>query len=523
MTRHHHQPTRREILRTGAAGAATIALAGLLPGRTAAATRLAREAVLREGTFGSGVMAGMPSRHGITLWTQLDAAERAGRVTLEVARDEGFAKVVHREQVRCAPVRGLTARARILKPKVLLPGEQYFYRFATAATSSPVGRFRTARPADSMEPLKVGFFSCQQFTNGYYTAHAGLARENCDLIVCLGDYMYEQGGAGRMDGRDDRSSSNSETTYTETLDDYRAKYRLYRSDPNLRAVHASAAFVATWDDHEVEDNHAGEEAGTSDPAARRISYAERRRNAYNAWFEAMPVQRVRSERDRVYRRVALGGLLDLYLLDLRQYRDDQACDDQPVVPCGEHDDPGRTLMGAAQKRWLKAGLERSGAAWKVLGSSVEMLSWDAVPGVPLNPDGWDGYAAERRDLLEHVRAKGVKDLAVITGDVHHFATAQLTTSGRVGGTPVGVEFVGGSISSQFLRDFGPVLDQMTVTNPHWRYANFQRNGYGVMSLTPQEMTVTYRAPGSIDVPESPVETIAEFRTPRGTPDAERTI
>jgi len=522
MTNDNDLLTRRQVLRAGGTAAATtIVLGGLRPGVTAAARRAAREAPLAAGTFGSGVQAGMPFQHGVTLWTQLDAAERAGRLRLEIATDAGFANVVHAQDVPCSPVRDLTARARVLKPKLLKAGEQYHYRFATRTTSSPVGRFRTARPADSMEPLKLGFFSCQQYTNGFYTAHAGLAREDCDLIICLGDYMYEHGGAGRVAGREDLSSSNPETTYCETLADYRAKYRWYRRDANLRAVHESAAFVTTWDDHEVEDNHAGTHAGTTDPARRRIPYEERRRNAYLGFFEAMPIERIRSERDRIYRKVPLGGLADLFLLDLRQYRDDQACGDQAAVPCGEHTDPSRTLMGAAQKRWLKTGLVKSRAAWKLLGSSVEMLAWDGAPGLPLNPDGWDGYAAERTELLEHAHRAGVKDLAVITGDVHHFCTAQLTTSGRIGGTPVGVEFVGGAISSQFMREYAPALNQMYATNPHWRYVNFSRNGYATMTLTPKEMTVAYRAPVSIDVPESPVETIASFRTLRGTPDTER--
>jgi alkaline phosphatase D len=395
----------------------------------------------------------------------------------------------------------------------LAPGEEYFYRFATRTTSSPVGRFRTARPPDSQEPLRVGFFSCQQWERGFYPAHRALAREDCDLIVCLGDYVYEHDGVGV---REDRTAAHANGE-CETLAEYRAKYRLYRSDPDLQAMHASAAFVATWDDHEVEDNHAGEHPGST--RERRLPYLKRRENAYQAFFEVMPVERVvREESDRLYRRLSLGGMVDLFLLDLRQYRDDQPCDDTPAVPCPEASDPRRTLMGAAQKRWLKDGLEGSRAAWKLLGSSVEMMAWDGVPGMPVNPDGWDGYAAERRELLTHVRDRGIRDVTVLTGDIHTFVAGDVSPSGRGDEAPVATEFVGGSVTSVFTDE--PLANEMRRSNPHWKFVEFTRRGYGVLEARPEELRVDFRAPTTTTTPDAPVETLARFSVRRGRPEVE---
>jgi alkaline phosphatase D len=493
--------SRRELLAAGAAGAATFTLP--LP---AGHARRIKRPLARAGAFPSGVVSGEPGRRSIVLGAQVDGLERTSRLLVEVARDPDFRHVVHRQGALATAEHGFHVKTRVSRR--LKPGEEYFYRFATRTTSSPVGRFRTARPADSREPLRVGFFSCQLWTNGFYAAHRGLAQEDCDLVVCLGDYIYETNGEGV---RADRTSPG-ENGQCELLGEYRDKYRLYRSDPDLQAMHASAAFLSTWDDHEVEDNHAGDDAGTT--GARRIPYARRRENAYQAFFEVMPMVRHGAEADRVYRRLRLGGMVDLFLLDLRQYRDDQACDDTPAVPCPEASDPVRTLMGAEQKAWLKRELEASPAAWKVLGSSVEMMSWDTVPGLPANPDGWDGYQAERRELLGHVRDRNIKDVTVITGDIHTFVAGEVSPSGRWTEPAVATEFVGGAITSEFVDQ--AVANENARTNPHWKFVEFTRRGYGVLEARPDELRVEFKGPRDARDPAGPVEPIARFRVPKGT-------
>lgn len=505
---------RREVLAGGVAGTAAL----WLPLPAGHARRVTRP-LAADATFPSGVASGEPAQHGITLWAQVGGLERTSRLLIEIARDPGFERVVHRQGVLARTAHGYAAKTRI-ESRRLKPGEQYFYRFASRSGSSPVGRFRTARPADSLESLRVGFFSCQQWESGYFASHAALAAEDCDLLVCLGDYIYERNGDKGLPGRAD-TSSTADNGQSETLEEYRAKYALYRSDPHLQALHASAPMLATWDDHEVENNHAGEHEGTT--AGRRLPYLERRKNAYQVYFEQMAQQRIAG--DRLYRRARLGGLIDLLMLDERQYRDEQACDDRPILPCPENTDPGRTMLGAAQKAWLKRRLVTSTAAWKLLGSSVEVMSWDSAPPVALNQDGWDGYQAERREILEHAAANGVADIAVITGDTHQFKCGQVTTTGRVGGTPVGVEFVGGSVTSRCVEQLeqgGELANrEMLAANPHWRFVNFQRRGHSVMDVSAQELRVRFRSPADVTKSDSPIETLAAFRVERGTPDVER--
>ncbi|MEO6495945.1 MAG: alkaline phosphatase D family protein [Solirubrobacteraceae bacterium] len=505
---------RREVLAAGVAGTAAL----WLPLPAGHARRVTRP-LAADATFPSGVASGEPSQHGITLWAQVGGLERTSRLLIEIARDPGFDRVVHRQGVLALAAHGYAAKTRI-DSRRLKPGERYFYRFASRAGSSPVGRFRTALPADSLEPQRVGFFSCQQWESGYFASHAALAAEDCDLLVCLGDYIYENNGDKGLPGRAD-TSSTAENGESETLEEYRAKYALYRSDPYLQALHASAPMLATWDDHEVENNHAGEHEGTT--AGRRLPYLERRKNAYQVYFEQMPQRRIAG--DRLYRRARLGGLIDLLMLDERQYRDEQPCDDRPILPCPENTDPGRTMLGPVQKAWLKRRLETSTAAWKLLGSSVEVMSWDSAPSAALNQDGWDGYQAERREILEHAVAKGVEDIAVITGDTHQFKSGQVTTTGRVGGTPAGVEFVGGSVTSRCVEQLeqgGELANrEMLAANPHWRFVNFQRRGHSVMDVSARELRVRFRSPTDATLPDAPIETLASFRVERGTPDVER--
>ena len=501
---------RRELLVAGAGGATALGL-GTVPGWA----RKRPPGLLRAATFPCGVAAGRPYQRGIHLWTQLGTDERAGRLRLEVAADAGFSRIVHEQDVRVRADADGTALVRVNGR--LRPGERYHYRFRTRTTESPAGRFATARPPGSQEPLRIGFFSCQDFGTGYYTAHAGLAAEECDLILCLGDYIYETNSGGFAPERADATSAG-ESGECELLEEYRAKYRLYRSDPDLQAMHATAAFLPTWDDHEVEDNYAGVNEGkTADQRPqRRIPFAERRANGYRAFFEQMPVLPTQNEPAGLYRKVPLGGLLEVFVLDERQYRSDQTCGDVPGIPCPPPP-ADQTLLGRTQMEWFKRGLTGSRAAWKLVASSVEMMGWDSAPGVPFNRDGWDGYPADRAEIGEHALAGAIEDITVVTGDVHHFAAGTVSTNGNVSGDAFATEFVGGSITSEFFDDpFASYAENSQRTNPHMAYQRFDRRGYGVMDVTPEKLSVRYRAPASIRERPAAIETIAEFRVDRGS-------
>lgn len=516
-----------------AAGAGALALLGDARGAVEAAQAIGRRPgpapFARDGKFGHGVASGHPGPRAISLWTRVDELERTSSLRLEVAADPEFKRVVHRQVVRAAAVRDYTVHAR-LGGGPLKPGEQYFYRFFTRNQTSPVGRFRTARPPDSRQPVRVGFFSCQDWQSGYYTAHAGLAAEpDLDLVVCLGDYIYER---NFFDGprRDDLGANRDGEV--QTLDEYRAKYRLYRSDPNLQAMHQAHPAIAIWDDHEVEDNYTADKPGeqTSDP---RVSFAERRRAAYLAFFENMPQARIRPERNRIYRRLSLGRHADLFLLDERQYRDDQPCNDRLIAPpCPEAEQPGRKLLGTAQKEWLKRELERSRATWKLIANQVMIMALDFPQGNPIFLDGWDGYAAERRELMGHVRDRRIENVSFLTGDIHAFFAGQVTESGREPGQPLATEFAGGSITSLTIPEFlatssgGPAATQATERveqfNPHIAYQDQNSYGYAIAEARQGELLVDLRSPETTRQPRSRMRTLSRLRVRAGVPRVEVT-
>jgi alkaline phosphatase D len=281
--------TRRQLIRSGAAVAV---LAPQTQLTALAAPRGRASKLLKGGTFPQGVMSGDPMPNGITLLTLVDHVGGAGSVKLEVATDSAFRKVVASKSIATSAARNHSVKARL---KGLKPHERYYYRFETRDKHSPVGRFQTALPADSRQPVKFAFFSCADYTHGYYNAYELMAREDVDFVVCLGDYIYGEsyhsraGGTGVRDDKNGSANRDNPSIVREavTLDDYRGKYALYRSDAALRALHAKFPMIATWDDHEVQDNYAGGAAGGGLPAAKHYS-TKRRQAGYKACLEAMP-------------------------------------------------------------------------------------------------------------------------------------------------------------------------------------------------------------------------------------------
>jgi alkaline phosphatase D len=505
---------RREFLVAGAG--AGLALAG--PINYAAIARQKRLPFAKGGKFAHGVASGFPSPKAITVWTRLSGIDRSSKLMVEVATDKGFREVVESVAVRAEKNRDYTVHHRI---KGLDPGEQYFYRFFTDGKESRVGKFRTAPPADSKQKIKIGFFSCQNWNAGYYNAQAALAKEkDLDLVMCLGDYIYEKGTYSGP--RTDTTGVNGDGD-VQTLDEYRQKYRLHQSDPNLQALHAAHPFVMVWDDHEVEDNYAGDEDLDNGGDVRRVPFEERRKNAYKAWFEAMPKLKVKGDPTRIYGSAKLGGVAELFFTDQRQYRDPQPCGDAILGgPCPEAEDPARTCLGATQKAWFKRAVPKSKANWKLWGSELMVMSVDLPKYQPVQLDAWDGYSGERREILEHFVASGVQNLAVITGDIHTFFAGDVTTTGRDNGTPVGVELVGGSATSLGLPEFLGVpaesLDPLVAPNdPHVKFANFARRGYGLVTATKKDLTCQLKAVDALSPTHVPAETLASFRVADGVP------
>jgi alkaline phosphatase D len=496
---------RRFLVRSGAAGAALV----LAP--QTALEALGGPRLLRGGRFRQGVLSGDPTPRGITLLTVVDEARGDGRVRLEVARDSDFRRVVARKTIATSARRGHSVKARI---EGLRPHERYWYRFETRDEQSPVGRFQTALPPDSNQPVRFAFFSCAEYTHGFFNAFEVMRRDDVDFVVCLGDYVYGEayhsrsGGTGVRDDRVGRTPDPGNTGIVReaiTLADYRAKYALYRSDRALRELHARFPMVAVWDDHEVQDNYAGAAPGGGLDPSKRFS-AARRRAATKAYLEAMPFFPSGS---RVYRGERHGRTVDLIMLDQRQYRADQPCGDAVAPPCADWNQP-RPFLGRRQLDWLKRRLSASRAAWKVIGSQTMMMPARVLGGALYQFDSWQGYPQEREELLEHIRSQGIRDVVFITGDIHLFVAGDVRTA-MGDGESVALEFVGGSVTSTNFgemnvnaggvvipgNDANPRTDPALVAalrglNPWVDQADLDHHGYGLVRASRSGFDVTLR-------------------------------
>lgn len=488
------ETTRRQFVRraAGAGAAAIVAPQALILPAHAQSRRM-----LRSGRFADGIISADPTPTSVNLWTRLDEAEGAGRVLLEVARDDDFRRVVSRKEI---PTSGKVHHAVKAQVQGLKAHTEYFYRFATARNDSQVGRFRTAAPADSNEPVRFAYWSCQDWTHGFYNAHEAMLREDLDFIVCLGDYIYaesyhsKRGGTGVRDDRIGRQSKDeSHELEAVTLQDYRDKWSLYRSDPALRALHRKFPMVYVPDDHEVQDNWVGAAANGGLGPEKQFS-AARKRAARKAFYEANPRFAPTGNGQRLYRSLKFGKTVELFVTDQRTYRDDQPCGDGTVPPCGDLNQP-RDFLGRAQMNWLKSGLSASRAAWKVIANEVMVMPTMVLGGAYVGYDSWQGYPLEREELLQHVKA--IPDVVFVTGDIHTFIAGDVRTAA---GENVALEFVGGSITSagfgesdlpagngQVIKgnDANPstppaLIEALRGINPWVDQADFDHHGFGVV-------------------------------------------
>ena len=475
--------------------------------------------------FTLGVASGDPTADGAVLWTRLAprpfepeggmAGVRAV-VDWEVAADEAFATIVRRGRATAAPELGFSIHVEV---SGLEPDRWYHYRFRSGVASSPVGRLRTTPADGALTPLRFGVASCQNYEQGLFTAYEHLARERCDLVTHLGDYIYEYGGReGAI-----RTHHGFEVR---GVADYRQRYAQYKLDPALQAAHAMCPWLVTWDDHEVDNNYA------DDVGENRMESTEqmlaRRAAGYQAWWEHQPVRvpRARSWADLDIRRtVNWGSLARFWMLDTRQYRDDQVCNDGTnTVPCGEWANPSRSLLGAQQEKWLGDGLRRSQSRWQVLGQQVMVAPFDERVGAEtrLHMDSWGGYPAARDRLLGTIAKAAPNRTVVLTGDIHSNWVNELRSSFDRHDRPVvAAEFVGTSIASGGDgQDTWASVPPAMGENPHLKW-HTARRGYMVCDVGAEEWKTEYRQVDYVSRPGAPVTTPTKWRLARGRAGIER--
>lgn len=517
---------RRRFLTVAGAAAALAFSVNLPAAGTAAAAELDARKVTSD-PFTLGVASGDPLPGSVLLWTRLAPTpfETGGglpaarvEVRWELAHDERFRRVVRRGSATAHPEFDHSVHVEVDN---LAPGRVYYYRFRVGGWVSETGRTRTAPAAAShVSELTLAAVSCQAYHDGYFTAYKHLAEDDVDVVFHLGDYLYEYavnsaGGARKYTDRVLPDLFNRETV---TLEDYRLRYALYKSDPDLRAAHAAHPFVVTWDDHETENNYAGDISENDDPPA---EFLLRRASAYRAYWENQPLRRPQLPTGpdaRLYRRLGWGSLAQFDILDTRQYRSDQAYGDGAHVPGPESDDPARTITGATQERWLLDGWRHSRALWNVVPQQVTFAErkLDLNAEAKLSMDAWDGYRASRRRVLDGVKAARVENLMVLTGDVHvGYAFDIKDDFGDPASRTLGTEIVATSISSGKDGAERPTnWDTYMRANPHLKFYNGRR-GYVTVDLGRREARADFKTVPLISVPGAPISTAASFVTEVG--------
>lgn len=475
--------------------------------------------------FSLGVASGDPLPDSVILWTRLapdplapngGAPDYVVPVQWEVAEDEDFRRVVRSGTASARPefVHSVHVDVRGLEP-----GREYYYRFRADAEISPVGRTKTApEPGTIPDRFRFAVASCQAWFDGFYTAYRHMADEDLDLVLHLGDYLYEYGvqtNDGRPGWEDLPESFFGETIF---LNDYRERYALYKLDPNLQAAHARAPWVLTWDDHEVVNNY----ADLAHPSAPPEEFLIRRANAYRAYWEHQPLRPPAPDGPNLalYRRFDFGRLLRIDVLDTRQYRSDQACGDGRDIDCEERLDPERTLLGEEQEAWLLDGLGASDATWNVLGQQLMMaqLDFSTEPGQEFSMDLWDGYKPARDRLIYGLIEREVRNPVVVSGDIHRCMAAEIKQDFDDPESPtVATEFIGTSISSgRDGADMDEYGQEFLAANPHLRFYNSQR-GYLLLTATEEAMRADFRSVPYVREEGAPVYTRAAFVTENGRP------
>jgi len=539
------QVSRRAVLKGSGAAAAALSFGELTPQAAHAAVADAA----RSGVFGFGVASGDPTATEVLLWTRVTPTPNSvpgsgigpsSRVEWEVAADERFTKVLQSGTVRTDAGRDHTVKVVVSD---LTPYTRYYYRFQTRGATSPVGRTQTAPDEQGVtHALRLAFVSCSNYTGGYFTAYRGLAaRTDLDAVLHLGDYIYEYGNDPRepgVPGSGDRygpaglvgTRDHRPETETVSLQDYRVRHALYKTDPDQQAAHRQHPWIVIFDDHEIAndaydtgaENHEAQDdpdtsyTGPGEPAGVRAEgdFFARRARAFQAYLEWMPIREPESWQPRphqgkqFFRRFSFGDLADLSVIETRQNRSRQVPATAGAAPNPALVDPARDLPEREQLAWLTNGITGSKKAWHLIGNQTvftrvfSIPRAGVVPGQVFNTDQWDGYQADQRTLLEAMAGSRTADPVVLTGDIHSSWANDLPTrydTYRTAPNSVGVEFVCPSITSDGFKEVlggsaaaaQGATAAFQATNPWVRYLEGIGHGFAILDVTPTRVQTDF--------------------------------
>ncbi|MGR5121993.1 alkaline phosphatase D family protein [Vibrio harveyi] len=495
------------------------------------------------GSFEYGVASGDPTQTQVIIWTRVTTATSYVDVTWQVSRSEDFSTVEQSGTFTTDTSRDFTVKVDVQN---LNPSTQYYYRFMVGETTSIVGMTQTL-PEGSVDKASMAVVSCANYPAGYFNVYKEILKqhqtESFDVVLHLGDYIYEY-GAGGYASEDAARLGREPSKGTEciTLDDYRKRYAQYRQDQDLQALHAALPMIAVWDDHELAND--AWKNGAENHQNNEGSFVDRRAAAAAAWTEWLPVRENTFSNMLIYRQFSFGDLINLMMLDTRLVGRDQPLDyfslNAPTMDSigglvAQSRSADRELLGTEQLAWLMNAFNSQDAKWNILGQQVLMSrmelpssvmlamfqlfnatdeqKMDALLAVnsaisnyladpssdtiklPYNLDAWDGYYVERERVYEIAKASE-GHFVCLAGDTHNAWTSELKD---VSNNPVGVEFATSSVSSPGLEEYlalEPVaIAQMEYTLPHLvselQWTDIKQRGFMRVTFTPEKAQSTW--------------------------------
>lgn len=480
--------------------------------------------------FTHGVASGDPLADRVILWTRVlpgDGRAMPLEVQWEVAVDEQFARIVASGTTNTSAAQDYTVK---VDAGGLQPGSSYFYRFSAQGAYSAVGRTKTLAALGAQQ-VRLAVVSCSNYPQGFFHVYAEIARAELDAVLHLGDYIYEYADGGYANPVMLEQGRHVDPVHEiVSLEDYRTRYGLYRSDPDLQAVHQAHPFICVWDDHEITNNTWKEGAENHNPG--EGEFASRRLAAIQAFHEWLPIREQASlEEGIIYRSFDFGDLVSLIMLDTRLVgRDEQLSHDMNIDTLRSRlASQARSIMGGVQEQWLEQELARSASAgipWQLVGQQLLMgklnvpqfgdedfdpAQRDAVlngrygmlrtrgqQGLPYNLDAWDGYPANRRRALDAFAARA-SNVVVLAGDTHSSWAFNLANDA---GEPVAVEIGTPSVTSPGFENFLPLPEAQVVeatmqASPELVYMKPLGRGWVALDVTRERMSASWHFVSSV--------------------------
>jgi alkaline phosphatase D len=412
-----------------------------------------------------GVASGDPTVDGVLIWSATQPADSLhGRtINWQLGTDSLFATSIATGTYVLDSSWGYTATVDVTG---LQPATRYYYRFSMQGSNSVTGVTYTA-PTGSLDSIPMALVSCSSLFSGYFNAYRQLARLPLKALIHVGDYIYDFVDGNEQVRMPPEALIGPRDTVTE---DWRARHRLYLTDPDLREARRLYPWICTWDNHDVARSNPGKSS--------------------RAYREFVPFRQDPSDSIRIWRKVSYGQLLDIFMIDINLVNNN-----------GTFTSGSPKAMSDAQFNWLKAGLKNSTATWKLIGSEKLFSPWD-LGGLPLPGGGlsrtWNGYPQSRDSLLIHLRDNQINNTVILSGDFHMNIWSDvplnpfdsLAYSRATGAGSLAIEIMGTSVSRGNLDESGlspsfqtGLQSSSLQLNPQQRYLNLYDHGFNTFTLS----------------------------------------